>query len=184
MLQNSKNQVENCVCKIKLLLWNKWGGGTEEPSVLQGTCNKQWCPQRPPVLPNQPFAWVQHMQDHCRAGEITMFLGKTMSNKPLGNLAQVLPTSPDTVLLIIRIEETLTALRVIYWWGSGVAARAPGRAGKIYLGPRKRLVRPNVAIFELQRKFDFCDNIFEILESWTDPPCSKLLGSFQIRFAI
>ena len=48
------------------------------------------------------------------------------------------------------------------WWGSGVAARAPGRAGKIYLSPRRRSVRPNCSIFGLPRKFGFCAEIFEI----------------------
>ena len=77
----------------------------------------------------------------------------------------------------------LIALRVMYCGGPALS-RATGRAGKICIGARKRPLRLNFSIFRLQRKFDFCDEIFEILESWTDPPCSKVLASLQIRLAI
>ena len=43
---------------------------------------------------------------------------------------------------------------------------APGRAGKIYGSARREHVQAKFSIFDLQQKFDFWDENFEILVSW------------------
>ena len=50
--------------------------------------------------------------------------------------------------------------------GGPALSRAAGRAGKICLGARKRPLWAIFSVFELQRKFDFCDKILQFSASW------------------
>ena len=75
-----------------------------------------------------------------------------------------------------------TALRVMYGGGPAIS-RATGRAGKICLGARKRPLRSNFSIFELQRKIDFCDKISKFWGHGTGPWLNPA-PSLQIRLAI
>ena len=67
--------------------------------------------------------------------------------------------------------------------GGPALSRATGRAGKICIGARARPRRPNFPIFELQRKFGFCVENFEISVSWNRTlfqPSAFVTNSFAI----
>ena len=85
--------------------WEK-RGATQDASVSQGTCGKKRCLQLPSAPSKSTKQIGQERGFRCRAGEIIVFFWKHMSTKASGTPSGAPPTSPDTVLLIIRIEET------------------------------------------------------------------------------
>ena len=78
------------------------------------------------------------------------------------------------------ITVQLAALRSMCIGGPALS-RATGRAGKICLGARKRPLRPNFSIFQLQRKLNCRDKNVEILAPW-DRTLFRLISAVANSF--